>query len=55
MNLSVLLDQYRNSPRLFQLADRLSFVDLTPTLSQEREKNKKSFSKIYRAAVQSLL
>src|SRR6187551_452730 len=27
MNLSVLLDQYRNSPRLFQLADRLSFVD----------------------------
>src|SRR5215831_6988275 len=27
MNLSVLLDQYRNSPRLFQLANRLSFAD----------------------------
>lgn len=27
MNLSVLLEQYRNSPRLFQLADRLSFAD----------------------------
>jgi transcription-repair coupling factor (superfamily II helicase) len=27
MNLSVLLEQYQNSPRLFQLADRLSFAD----------------------------
>jgi len=25
MNLQVLLDQYKNNPRLFQLADRLSF------------------------------
>ncbi len=27
MNLSVLSEQYQNSPRLFQLADRLSFAD----------------------------
>ena len=27
MNLKVLLEQYRDSPRLFQLADRLSFAD----------------------------
>jgi transcription-repair coupling factor (superfamily II helicase) len=27
MNLSVLLDQYKNNPRLFQLADRLLFAD----------------------------
>ena len=27
MNLSVLLDKYQNFPRLFQLADRLSFAD----------------------------
>ena len=27
MNLSALLEKYQNSPRLFQLADRLSFVD----------------------------
>jgi transcription-repair coupling factor (superfamily II helicase) len=27
MNLSVLLDKYRNSPRLFQLTERLSFAD----------------------------
>ncbi len=27
MNLKVLLTQYQDSPRLFQLADRLSFAD----------------------------
>ena len=26
MNLQLLLDQYKNSPRLFQLADKLSFA-----------------------------
>ena len=45
MNLSVLLDQYRNSPRLFQLADRLSFVDLSPTLSQGEGEKQKIFLK----------
>ena len=28
MNLSVLLEQYQNSPRLFQLANRLSYADI---------------------------
>ena len=27
MNIGVLLEKYQNSPRLFQLADRLSIVD----------------------------
>src|SRR6476469_543885 len=45
MNLSVLLDQYRNSPRLFQLADRLSFVDLSPPLSQGEGEKQKIFLK----------
>lgn len=38
MNLSVLLEQYRNSPRLFQLANRLSFANLTPALPTDRDK-----------------
>ena len=50
MNLSVLLDQYRNSPRLFQLADRLSFADLTPTLPQGEGEKQKIFLKNLRGS-----
>jgi ABC-type bacteriocin/lantibiotic exporter with double-glycine peptidase domain len=34
MNLSELLDKYKHNPRLLQLADRLLFASLTPTLSK---------------------
>jgi transcription-repair coupling factor (superfamily II helicase) len=41
MNLSELLDKYKHNPRLLQLADRLLFASLTPTLSKgEGEKPK---------------
>ena len=50
MNLSVLLEQYQNSPRLFQLADRLSIAGSTPTLPEEEALKQKIFLKDLRGS-----